>query len=79
MLRTLDQWLTLIIRVVAVAGLLYEILADHLHNPTAIVVFGGLAGLPDVLSYRSTVRAEIKREEEQEVGRRAPGPGGGPV
>lgn len=61
--RELSSWLGLLTRAVGLGGLVYEILADHLQNPTALVVFGGLAGVPDVLGYRASVRQEIEREE----------------
>ena len=59
----LSAWLTLAVRVIAAGGLGYEILVDHLRNPTALVVFGGLAGLPDVLNYRASVKREVERDE----------------
>jgi hypothetical protein len=61
--RTLSGWLALLIRLVATAGLIYEIAIDQLKNPTALVVFGGLAGLPDVLGFRASVKQEVEREE----------------
>lgn len=64
--RALSEWLALAIRAVATGGLIYETLIDHLRNPTALVVFGGLAGLPDVLGYRSSVKQEVEREVEHE-------------
>jgi hypothetical protein len=62
----LSGWLTLLIRAIAAIGLLYEIVIDHLRNPTALVVFGGLGGLPDVLGYRMAVKREVEREVERE-------------
>jgi hypothetical protein len=59
-------WLNWAIRLIAAGGLLFEILLDHLKNPTALVVFGGLAGLPDVLNYRTHVKREVERERESE-------------
>ncbi len=64
--RSLSRWLALLTRLVATGGLVYEILVDHLANPTALVVFGGLVGLPDVLGYRSAVRQQIEREKADE-------------
>lgn len=63
----LSGWLTLLIRAVAAIGLAYETFIDHLKNPTALVVFGGLAGLPDVLGYRASVKQEVKRDVEREL------------
>lgn len=60
----LTAWLRLVTRAIAAGGLIYEILVDHLRNPTALVVFGGLAGLPDVLGYREHVKAEVERETQ---------------
>lgn len=57
-------WLAWVTRAIAAVGLVYEIAFDRLQNPTALVVFGGLAGLPDVLGYRATVRQEIEREQQ---------------
>jgi hypothetical protein len=62
----LSGWLTLVIRAIAAGGLVFETLVDHLRNPTALVVFGGLAGLPDVLGYRTAVKREVEREVERE-------------
>lgn len=62
----LSGWLTLVIRCISALGLGYEILIDHLQNPTALVVFGGLAGLPDILGYRATVKQEVQREVERD-------------
>jgi hypothetical protein len=64
--RTLSGWLALLIRLIAAFGLLWEIVGDRLRNPTALVVFGGLAGLPDVLGYRATVKQEVEREQDKE-------------
>jgi hypothetical protein len=61
--RTLSSWIALLTRVVAIGGLVYEILVDHLKNPTALVVFGGLAGAPDVLGYRASVKQEVEQKE----------------
>lgn len=63
--RELSSWLALITRAVATGGLIYEIAIDQLRNPTALVVFGGLAGLPDVLNYRQTVKQEVEREQAE--------------
>jgi hypothetical protein len=63
--RTLAGWLALLTRTVAVGGLVFEIAVDRLSNPTALVVFGGLAGLPDVLGYRATVKQEVEREQDK--------------
>lgn len=61
----LSWWLTFITRVAAVLGLVYETLVDRLHNPTALVVFGGLAGLPDVLGAVRTARELGVSQEER--------------
>lgn len=61
----LDSWVPTISRYIGIAGLVYELALDHLRNPTALVVFGGLTGLPDVLGYHQQVKAQAKREAEQ--------------
>ena len=63
--RNLEEWISTTIRVVGILGLGYEVLVDHLKTPTALVVFGGLAGLPDVLGYRQSVREQVEKEEEE--------------
>jgi hypothetical protein len=68
--RELSGWLTLLIRTIAAGGLVFETLVDKLRNPTALVVFGGLAGLPDVLGYRAAVKREIEREVERDEERK---------
>lgn len=71
---TFDLWIGRLVRLVGIAGLLYELIGDHVANPTALVVFGGLATGPDILSYwkrmnspapsEPPVRSEtIKRDE----------------
>lgn len=62
--QEMSAWLKLIIRAIAALGLAWEIIGDGLKNPTALIVFGGLAGLPDVINYRAQVKQEIEREEE---------------
>lgn len=65
MQRKLTEWTNVLTRVIAAGGLIYEILVDHLKNPTALVVFGGLAGLPDVLGYRAKIKEEIEKETKK--------------
>jgi hypothetical protein len=57
-------WLSWATRLIAATGLSFETFIDHLRNPTALVVFGGLAGLPDVLGYRAQLKGEVEREEQ---------------
>lgn len=45
-------------------GLAWEILVDKGKNATLIMVCGGLIGLPDVLGYRSFVKAQAQTELE---------------
>lgn len=46
-LPTLNSLLGLLIRAIGAIGLVCEIFVDHFRNPTAIVVFGGIAGGQD--------------------------------
>jgi hypothetical protein len=55
----------LVFKVIAAVGLLYEIFPDHLRNPTALVVFGGLAGGVEVFGYASERRAQLRRQEQE--------------
>ncbi len=71
-LRSASVWLNLLTRLVAIGGLIYEVLADKLRNPTALVVFGGLAGMPDILNYR-----EREKERSNQRQPREPEPNGG--
>lgn len=50
--------------VVGGGGLIYEVLVDHLKNPTALVVFGGIAGVPEVLGYRRDARRREREDSE---------------
>lgn len=52
--------------VVGGGGLIYEVLVDHLRNPTALVVFGGIAGVPEVLGYRRNGRRREREDDEEE-------------
>lgn len=59
-------WLQLILKyLVGGGGLVWETVIDHLRNPTAFIVFGGIAGLTDVLGYAADVRAQAKRDIER--------------
>ena len=64
--KTLEEWLGTATRFLGILGLIYEVLVDHLKTPTALVVFGGLAGSPDVLAYWLSVRSQVGREIEDE-------------
>ena len=61
---SVNDWTSTLTRIVGVAGFIYELAFDQFRNPTAIVVSAGLAGLPDVLNYRSAVREQVRREAE---------------
>lgn len=63
--RTLNVWLAFLTRILGFIGLVYELFVDKLHNPTALVVFGGLLGLPDVLGYRASVKKELEEEQRK--------------
>jgi|HubBroStandDraft_5_1064220.scaffolds.fasta_scaffold1361612_1 hypothetical protein len=60
--RTLEEWISTFVRIVGIIGVLYEIFARNLENPTAIIVLGGLAGLPDVLGYRQSIKQQVEKE-----------------
>ena len=51
-----DLRISRMVRVVGILGLLYEIFLDRLANPTALVVFSGLAEGPDLFSYWTRLR-----------------------
>jgi hypothetical protein len=63
--RTIEEWISTISRILGVVGLIYELFINNLNNPTAIVVFGGLAGLPDALGYRQSIRQQEERKAEK--------------
>lgn len=46
--QSIDNWTLTVSRLMGLAGLGYELVLDHLQNPTALVVFGGLAGLREI-------------------------------
>lgn len=54
--RSIDGWLGTLSQIMGLIGLAYELAIDKLRNPTALMVFGGLAGLPDIWKWTSTVR-----------------------
>ena len=64
--RTVEEWISSVTRIVGIIGILYEIFVNHLENPTAIVVLGGLAGLPDVLGYRRSIKQQVDEEIEDQ-------------
>lgn len=64
-LPVLNRLLSTICRIIGAVGLVYEIFLDHLREPTALVVFGGLAGLPDVLGIGSSRREKLHQEREE--------------
>lgn len=59
---SVDRWIARAVILVGLVGLLYEIVFDHLQNPTALVVFGGLAGAPGIVGYHAAVRQQVERE-----------------
>ncbi len=61
----LDLWAATIVRYVGIVGLLMETFADHWKHPEALIVFGGLVGLRDVMGYRAAVRREVEDEVER--------------
>jgi hypothetical protein len=52
------------VRGIAATGMLIEIFPDHLKNPTALVVFGGIAGGELVIGSARQAKLQMQREEE---------------
>jgi len=48
----LDLWWPTTVRYVGMAVAIYEILVDKFHNPSALVLAGGMMGLKEVLDSR---------------------------
>lgn len=46
-------------------GLVWCVAVDKLKNPTALVIFGGIAGIPDVLGYRAAVKAQAEEAQRE--------------
>jgi hypothetical protein len=44
-----NAWLSTITRVVGIGAVVWEVLVDRLKHPEALVIFGTLAGAPDIL------------------------------
>ena len=67
-----NLWIAQVVRLIGILGLLVEIFVDHLKNPTALVVFGGLAEGPDLFGYWARMRmapqrsVPVEREEKPE-------------
>jgi len=53
-------------RIIGYLGLIYEVVVDKLRTPTALIIFGGLAGLPDVLGFRQSMRVQIEQEIDKQ-------------
>lgn len=63
---TAQWWARFFLRyLIGGGGLIWEILVDRLTHPEALVVFGGLAGIPDVLGYRAVIKREAEREARE--------------
>lgn len=54
--QSIDDWTLTVSRLMGLAGLGYELILDHLKNPTALVVFGGLAGLREIWEIHKSTR-----------------------
>lgn len=55
-MKPFDVMTSRLVRWIGILGLLYEIFLDHVRNPTALVVFGGLSEGPALLRYWSASR-----------------------
>ena len=62
----IEEWLSTLLRIIGAVGLIYETVIDEFKTPTALIVFGGLAGLPDILGYRQSIRSQVEREVAQQ-------------
>lgn len=62
----LDGWISLLVRIMGIVGLVYETFVDQLRNPTALLVFGGLATAKDVLQYRQIIKRQDLRDVEND-------------
>lgn len=60
--RTVNEWLSTLSRLVGILGLIYEATVDGFRHPEALGIFGGLAGLPDVLGLTASLRRQRQRE-----------------
>lgn len=60
----LDGWISRLVRLMGIVGVGYEMFVDKLRNPTALLVFGGLATAKDVLQYRQIVKRQDLRNLE---------------
>ena len=74
----MDLWAATIVRYLGMVGLLLEVFVDHWQHPEALVIFGGLVGLRDVMGYRAAIRREVEDEVRREdEARRGIGKGDG--
>lgn len=62
--RSVNAWLSTLSRAVGIAGLVYEVVVDRFRHPEALGIFGGLAGLPDVLGLTASLRRERRDQDE---------------
>jgi hypothetical protein len=67
--RTVNAWLSSLSRAVGIAGLIYEIVVDRFRHPEALGIFGGLAGLPDVLGLTASLRQQRREQDDDEAQR----------
>lgn len=44
-----NAWLSTLARAVGIAAVVYEVIGDKFKHPEALVIFGALAGAPDIL------------------------------
>jgi hypothetical protein len=63
--RTVNEWLSTLSRLVGILGLIYCLAVDRLKHPEALGIFGGLAGLPDVLGLTASLRRQRRDEEDR--------------
>lgn len=60
--KEINLWILTGVRVVGIIGLLYELFIDQLRNPTALVVFGGLAVTPEAWELHRAIRSKAPEE-----------------
>jgi hypothetical protein len=64
--RSVNAWLSTLSRMVGIAGLIYEVVVDRFRHPEALGIFGGLAGLPDVLGLTASLRRQRREQDDEE-------------
>lgn len=63
--RQIKEILSTAAQFVGVVGLIYEMVIDKFKHPEALGVFGGLAGMPDILGLTATAKRRRDRENRR--------------